>query len=230
LHQVGSSAGLVDRHLGYEQSLGKGSATIIWYAIIMGAHNKYITFCGSRLKLVPQSIVLTAFIIPFGLLLVGYGFALARRDYVELSNIAFLVALTAFVGFLIWAQAHTVRRIAGPDLLAVTMSGLDLTIKGNKEHYSWMTLGQPEIRRLSEKTASRSITISKKGGGQLVIRAEEYVHRVEDILQALTQAKVGILVPLPEQPSQALYLYLAIPASILTLAIVLGGLGALLLS
>lgn len=60
----------------------------------------------SRLKLLPQAIVLVAF------LAISYGYALVGKDHVELADLAFLAILTAMALLFVWLQVRTLRRIA----------------------------------------------------------------------------------------------------------------------
>jgi hypothetical protein len=195
----------------------------------MNDENRAITLSTSRMKLVPQAIVLTAFIIPFGLLSVGSGYALAGKDYVKLDDIAIFALPTAILMFFAWLQVRTLRRIASPDLLGVTVNGLELTTRGTRQYHPWATLGEPEMRRLSGKSASRSLIFPRRASGRLVIPIEEYRHLAEDILLVLKQAKAGSLIELPQEPSNSLYMFLAVPAACLTLSIVLVGLALMFL-
>lgn len=135
--------------------------------------------------------------------------------------------MTPVMAFLIWFQVHKLLRMAKPDILTITPTGLRLISAGRRSDHLWAKLGEPKERRLSGKSVARSIVIPTSSGGMLVILAEEYANRVEDILAALKQAKMGLPIDAPPRSSQALYLYLAIPASTLVLGIVLAGLGAL---
>lgn len=189
-----------------------------------------VAFNASRTKLISQAIVLAAFMLPCVVLSVISAVTLSQEDGVQFAQVAVFAAVTGLAGFFVAAVTHTLQRIAAPDLLIVTSNGLDLTIRGKRLYYPWTTLGEPELRRLSAKSASTSVVLPRLPGGKLVIMAEEYEHRARDILEALKQARGGGLIDPPQRQSQALYLFLAVPASSLTLGIVLAGLGTMLLT
>ncbi|TCP99563.1 hypothetical protein C8J46_103451 [Sphingomonas sp. PP-F2F-A104-K0414] len=190
----------------------------------MNGENSAVTLKASRLKLLPQAIVLVAFLLPFALLTISYGYALCAKDYLELADLAIFAILTAILLLFVWLQVRTLRRIANPDLLGVTADGVELTTQGTRHYYPWSTLGEPVLRRLSGKSAALSIVLLQRGGGNLVIAAEDYAHQPGDILLVLKQAIAGFVTELPEKPSNALYAFLAIPASCITLGISIFGL------
>ena len=192
----------------------------------MSPSTRAVTFSGSRLKLVPQAIVLLAFILPMGLLWFGLLFELGRLA-LPTSRIVGFALMTMVLGFLIWSELNTLRRMANPDLLTVAPTALGLISAGRRRNYSWAMLGEPELRRLGGKSAAQSIVVPISGGGRVIILAEEYANGAEDILKALKQAKMGLSIDAPQRSSQALYLYLAIPASTLVLGIFLVGLWAI---
>ncbi|MBO9623325.1 MAG: hypothetical protein J7500_11500 [Sphingomonas sp.] len=187
-----------------------------------------VTFSGSRLKLVPQAIMNLAFILPFGLLWIGLVFEIGSNAGTTPRILAGGMLVTLVVAVFIWFQLLTLRRMAKPDLLTVTPAGLDLIMAGRRQHHLWATLGEPEIRLLGGKSAARSIVLPLRAGGRVIILAEGYSSRAEDILRALRQAKAGLAIEPPRRSSQALYIFLAIPASCFVLGIVLAGLGAIL--
>jgi hypothetical protein len=65
-----------------------------------------------------------------------------------------------------------------------------------------------------------------RGGtrSKLVIAVEDYAHQPDDILLVLKQAKAGFVTEPAQKPSNALYAFLAIPASCITLGISIIGL------
>jgi hypothetical protein len=91
----------------------------------MNAENRAVTLKASRLKLVPQAIVLVAFLLPFALPAKSYGYALVRKDRVELADLAILAIFTSIALLFVWLQVRTLRRLARPDLLSVTTGGVD---------------------------------------------------------------------------------------------------------
>lgn len=190
----------------------------------MNAENRAVTLKASRLKLLPQAIVLVAFLLPFALLAISYGYALVGKDYVEVADLAIFAILTAILLLFAWLQVRTLRRIANPDLLGVTVGGVELTTQGKRLYHPWSTLGEPVLRRLSGKSATRSIVLPQCSGGKLFISAEDYAHQPDDILLVLRHAKAGFVTELPQKPSNALYVFLAIPASCITLGISIIGL------
>jgi hypothetical protein len=195
----------------------------------MNPATQTVTFSGSRLKLVPQAIVLLAFILPLGFLWFGISFEVARLGFSTPGrHVGFAFVLTTVVGFLIWSELHTLRRIARPDLLTVASTGFGLISGGRRQYHAWAKSGAPEMRQLSGKSVARSIVVPLSSGGRVVILAEEYANRAEDVLKALEQAKAGLPIDPPQRSSEALYRYVAIPASTLVLGIVLAGLGAIL--
>jgi hypothetical protein len=187
-------------------------------------------FSSSRVKLVPQAIVNFALLLPLGLLWLGLAFEVGYEGGPAVGHVAVLILTTAVVAFLIWYQILTLRRVAKPDVLNVTSAGLDLTMAGRRRRHSWTMLGEPEMRRLSGKSVARSIILPLNDGSRVVIPAEEYACRAEDMLRTLTQARAGLPFDPPQRASEALYLFLAIPAACLVLGIVLMGLGAIIFS
>lgn len=186
-----------------------------------------VTFTGSRVKLVPQAILLMAFILPFGLLCPGVLFAISRKGP-TLGLIGGGALLMMVLASLIWFELLTLRRIARPDVLTLAPTTLRVVVAGRTRSISWTKLGTPELQRLSGRSAARSIVVPVAGGGSVVIAAEEYSSGVHDILGALNQAKAGLPIDVPKRSSQKPYLYVAIPASTLVLGIVLVGLMAIL--
>lgn len=187
-------------------------------------------FSSSRVKLVPQAIVTFAFLLPLGLLWFGLAFEIGYDSGPSPGQVAGLIPMTAVVAFLIWLQILTLRRMARPDVLTVTSAGVDLTMAGRRRLHSWTMLGEPEMRQLGGKSVAQSIVLPLNDGGRVVILAEEYASRAEDILKTLTQARSGLPFDPPQRSSEALYLFLAIPAACLVLGIVLTGLGAIIFS
>jgi len=190
----------------------------------MNAENRAVTLKTSRLKLVPQAIVLVAFLLPFALLALSYGYALVRKNHVELADLAILAIFAAIALLFVWLQVRTLRRLARPDLLSVTTGGVELTFQGRTLYHSWSALGKPVLRRLNGKSAARSIVMPQRSGSKLVIAAEDYAHEPDDILVILKQAKAGFVTEPAQKPSNALYTFLAIPASCITLGISIIGL------
>jgi hypothetical protein len=190
----------------------------------MNAENRAVTLKASRLKLVPQAIVLVAFLLPFALLAISYSYALVRKNHVELADLAILAIFAAIALLFVWLQVRTLRRLARPDLLSVTTGGVELTFQGRTLYHSWSALGEPVLRRLNGKSAARSIVMPQRSGGKLVIAAEDYAHEPDDILVILKQAKAGFVTEPAQKPSNALYAFLAIPASCITLGISIIGL------
>ncbi len=140
----------------------------------MNAENRAVTLKASRLKLLPQAILLVAFLLPFALLAISYGYALVRKDRVELADLAILAIFTPIALVFVWLQVRTLRRLARPDLLRVTTGGVELTFQGTRLYHSWSALGEPVLRRLNGKGAARSIVMLQRSGGKLVIAAEDY--------------------------------------------------------
>ena len=190
----------------------------------MNAENRAVTLKACRLKLLPQAIVLVAFLLPFARLAISYGYALVRKDRVQLADIAILAIFTPIALLFVWLQVRTLRRLARPDLLRVTTGGVELTFQGTRLYHSWSALGEPVLRRLNGKSAARSIVMPQRSGGKLVIAAEDYAHEPNDILVILKQAKAGFVTEPAQKPSNALYAFLAIPASCITLGISVIGL------
>ncbi len=190
----------------------------------MNAEDRIVTLKASRLKLLPQAIVLVAFLLPFALLAISYGYAVVRKDHVELADLASLAIPIAMSLLFVWLQARTLRRLAHPDLLSVTVGGVELTFRGTRVNHSWSALGEPVLRCLNGKSAARSIVLPLRSGGKLVIAAEDYAHEPNDILVVLKQAKTGVIIEPAQKPSNALYAFLAIPASCITLGISIIGL------
>lgn len=190
----------------------------------MNAENRAVTLKTSRLKLVPQAIVLVAFLLPFALLALSYGYALVRKNHVELADLAILAIFAAIALLFVWLQVRTLRRLARPDLLSVTTGGVELTFQGRTLYHSWSALGKPVLRRLNGKSAARSIVMPQRSGSKLVIAAEDYAHEPDDVLVILKQAKAGFVTEPAQKPSNALYTFLAIPASCITLGISIIGL------
>jgi len=190
----------------------------------MTAENRAVTLKVSRLKLLPEAIVLVAFLLPLALLAVSYGHVLVGKDHVELADLGNFAILTAMSLVFVWLQVRTLRRLARPDLLSVTVGGVELTFQGTRIYHSWSALGEPVLQRLNSKSAARSIVLPQRGGDKLVIAAEDYAHKPDDILAILKQAKAGFVTEWAQTPSNALYAFLAIPASCITLGISIIGL------
>ncbi|RSV39541.1 hypothetical protein CA234_14930 [Sphingomonas sp. ABOLE] len=193
----------------------------------MLSSSETITFTGSRLKLVPQAIVLMAFILPLGFLGAGFVFAIGREGATPASIGGGALMMTA-LAWLIWLELVTLRRIAKPDVLMLAPTGLRMIVAGRTRTIPRTKLGTPELHKLSGRSAARSIIVPVAGGSRVVIAAEEYAVGVQDILKALNQTKAGLPIDAPEHSSQAPYLYIAIPASTLVLGIMLVGLTAIL--
>lgn len=196
----------------------------------MATGTETAVFSSSRVKLVPQAIVTFAFLLPLGLLWFGLALGIGYDGGPTAGRVAVLILMTAAVAFLAWLEILTLRRMAKPDILTVTSAGLDLTIAGRRRHHSWTRLGDHELRQLSGKSIARSIILPLNDGGRVVIPAEEYACRAEDILRTLTQARSGLPFGAPHRSSEAPYMYLAIPAACLVLGMVLTGLGAIVFS
>jgi hypothetical protein len=171
-----------------------------------------------------------AFLLPLGLLWFGLAFEIGHDGGPAVGHVAVLIVMTAVVAFLIWLQILTLRHVAKPDVLTVTSAGLDLTMAGRRRGHAWTMLGEPEMRRLGGKSVARSIVLPLNDGGRVVILAEEYACRAEDMLRTLAQARSGLPFDPPQRSSEAPYVILAIPAACLVLGIVLTGLGAIIFS
>lgn len=185
----------------------------------MSAETRAVTLKASRLKLLPQAIVLSAFLLPFAFLAISYGHALMLEGNVGKTGLAIFAILAAMSFLFVWLQVRTLRRLVYPDLLSVTAGGVDLTRWRTKLYHSWSALDEPVLQRLNGKSAARSIVLPQRSGGKLVIAVEEYAHDPNDILTILKQAKAGLVTEPAQEPSNALYAFLAIPASCLTLGI-----------
>ncbi len=194
----------------------------------MDPRHRSITFRASRLKLLPQAIVLLAFTLPLSVLWAGCSFYLLQNQDIQLFALVFAGMLTAAVGFFAWAQSRTIHRLMRPDLISVSISGIETATGRDLHHYSWMMLGELEIRRLNSKSCARSIILSRNDGKYIIVRAEEYDHSPDTIFATLKQARKGILVEPPKPSHPAAYILLALPASCVTLGIVLAGLGAVI--
>ncbi|RMB51733.1 hypothetical protein C8J44_2752 [Sphingomonas sp. PP-CE-3A-406] len=190
----------------------------------MNAENRAVTLKASRLKLLPQAIVLVAFLLPFALLAISCGHTLVGKDHVELADLSILAILTAMALLFVWLEVRTLRRLVHSDLLTVTMGGVELILQRTRLYHSWSDLGEPVLQRLNGKSAARSIVLPQRSGGNLVIAAEDYAHEPGDILVILKQAKAGLLIEPAQKPSNAIYVFLAIPASCITLGISIIGL------
>lgn len=194
----------------------------------MDARHRSITFRASRLKLLPQAIVLSAFTLPLSVLWVGCVFYLLRNQSIQLSVLVFAGMLTAALGFFAWAQFRAIHRLISPDLISVSISGIETAIGRDLHQHSWVMLGDPEIRLLNRKSSARSIMFPRHDGKHIIVRSEEYDHSPDIILAALKQARKGILVEPPRPLPPSSYIFLALPASCITLGIALAGLGAVI--
>lgn len=184
----------------------------------MSAENRTVPLRASRLKILPQAIVLAAFLLPFLLLAIISGYALAGKHHVELADLAMFAIIVALPLIFTWLLVRTLRRLANPDLLSVTIDGVELTVNGTRLYHSWSALGKPVLQILNSKSAARSIVLPLHSGGKLVILAEDYECDPGDILVILEQAKAGFLTESVRKSSNALYAFLAIPASCITLS------------
>jgi len=184
----------------------------------MSAEDRTVTLRASRLKILPQVIVLVAFLLPFLLLAIVSGYALAGKHNIELADLAIFAMMVAIPLIFTWFLVRTLRRLADPDLLGVTIDGVELTVHGTRLYHSWSALGKPVLQLSNSKSAARSIVLPQHSGGKLVILAEDYECDPRDILIILEQAKAGFLTESVRKPSNALYAFLAIPASCITLS------------
>jgi hypothetical protein len=185
----------------------------------MSAENRTVTLKASRLKILPQAIVLVAFLLPFSLLAIISGYTLAGKYHVELADLAIFAIMVAIPLIFTWLLVRTLRRLADPDLLGVTVGGVELTVHGTRLYHSWSALGNPVLQLLNSKSAARSIVLPQHSGGKLIIAAEDYEYDPGDILVILEQAKAGFLTEPVKKSSNALYAFLAIPASCITLSV-----------
>jgi len=184
----------------------------------MSAENRTVTLRASRLKILPQAIVLAAFLLPFLLLAIISGYALAGKHHVEPADLAIFAILVTIPLIFTCFLVRTLRRLADPDVLGVTIDGVELTVRGTRRYHSWSALGKPVLQFLNSKSAARSIVLPQHRGSNLVILAEDYECDPGDILVILEQAKAGFLIESVRKPSNALYALLAIPASCITLS------------
>lgn len=190
----------------------------------MSAETRAVTLKASRLKILPQAIVLLAFLLPFVFLAVSYGHALVGEDYLGMTGLAIFAILAAMSLLFVCLEVRTLRRLVNPDLLSVTVGGVEITLRRMRRYHSWSALDEPVLRRLSGKSAARSIVLTQRSGGKLVIAAEDYAYEPHDILTILKQAKAGLLTEPVQKSSNAFYAVLAIPASCVTLGISIIGL------
>jgi hypothetical protein len=184
----------------------------------MSAENRTVTLKASRLKILPQAIVLAAFLLPFLLLAIISGYTVAGKRHVELGDLAIFAIMVAIPLVFTWFLVRTLRRLADPDLLGVTIDGVELTVNGTRLYHSWSSCVKPVLQFLNSKSAARSIVLPQHCGGKLVILAEDYEYDPGDILVILEQAKAGFLTEPVRKRSNALYAFLAIPASCITLS------------
>ena len=185
----------------------------------MSAETRAVTLKVSRLRLLPQAIVLLAFLVPIAFLAIIYGCALMSQDHVEVTGLAVFVILAAMSLLFVWLQVRTLRRLVHPDLLSVTVGGIELTLGRTRRYHSWSALDEPVLRRLNGKSAARSIVLRQRSGGKLIIAVKDYAHESDDILTILKQAKDGLVTEPARKSSNSLYAFLAIPASCVTLGI-----------
>jgi hypothetical protein len=190
----------------------------------MSAETHAVTLKVSRLRLLPQAIVLLAFLLPVAFLATICGYTLMGKDHVEITGLFAFAILAAMSLLFVWFQVRTLRRLVHPDLLSVTVGGVELTLGRTRRYHSWPALEEPVLRRLSGKSAARSIVLPQRSGGKLIIAAEDYAHEPDDILIILKQAKAGLVTEPARKSSNALYAFLAIPASCVTLGISIIGL------
>ncbi|MBB4619927.1 hypothetical protein [Sphingomonas abaci] len=189
----------------------------------MSAEIRAVTLKVSRLRLLPQVIVLLAFLLPVAFLATMFGYALMGEDHVGMAGLAMFAILTAISLLFVWLQVRTVRRLVHPDLLSVTVGGVELTLGRTRRYHPWLALEEPVLRRINGKGAARSIVLPQRSGGKLIIAAEDYAHDPADILTILKQAKVGLVTEPDQKSSNALYVFFAIPASCVTLGVSIVG-------
>lgn len=185
----------------------------------MSAEIRAVTLKVSRLRLLPQVVVLLAFLLPVAFLATMFGYALMGEDHVGMAGLAMFAILAAMSLLFVWLQVRTVRRLVHPDLLSVTVGGVELTLGRTRRYHPWSALGEPVLRRMNGKGEARSIVLPQRSGGKLIIAAEDYAHDPNDILTILKKAKVGLVTETAQKSSSALYVFLAIPASCVTLGI-----------
>lgn len=74
----------------------------------MSAENRTVTLRASRLKILPQAIVLAAFLLPFLLLAIISGYALAGKHHVEPADLAIFCDFGNYTAYLhVFFSAHT---------------------------------------------------------------------------------------------------------------------------
>jgi hypothetical protein len=190
----------------------------------MSAETHAVTLKVSRLRLLPQAIVLLAFLLPVAFLATICGYALIGEDHIGMTDLAIFAILVAMLVLFVWLQVRTLRRLVHPDWLSVTVGGVELTLGRTRRYHSWSALDEPVLRRLNVRSAARSIVLPQRSGGKLIIAAEDYAHAPDDILTILKQAKAGLVIEQARKSSNALYASLAIPASCVTLGISIIGL------
>lgn len=182
----------------------------------MRASTHDLCFRTSRLKIVPQLIVSAALLLPFSAFLLLMAAAPFMRGSPNPAHLAFAALFLAITILLLWMQYHTILRFIRPDELTIRRNGLQVSVHGHSAFYEWELIGEPEAKRLSGDGAAETLHIPIAGRRGLVLQTEEYLHRTRDILHVIREARAGTLVDMPAAPSRALYIYLAIPASLAT--------------
>ncbi|MEG8026510.1 hypothetical protein QP162_22865 [Sphingomonas aurantiaca] len=117
----------------------------------MSAENRTVTLRASRLKILPQAIVLAAFLLPFLLLAIISGYALAGKHHVEPADLAIFAILVTIPLIFTCFLVRTLRRLADPDVLGVTIDRVELTVRGTRRYHSWSALGKPVLQFLNSK-------------------------------------------------------------------------------
>lgn len=91
----------------------------------MSAKTHAVTMKVSRLRLLPQAIVLSTFLLPVAFLATICGYTLMGKDHTEMTGLAAFAILTAMSLLFVWFQVRTLRRLVHPDLLSVTVGGVE---------------------------------------------------------------------------------------------------------
>ncbi len=158
--------------------------------------------------------------------------ALLSGEQLTRGTFAFLTIMSLISGFFLWTEIMLIRRMIHPDWLEIDRQGIRIKGRGRISSYLWQELGEPTERWISNgRTSTCVIDMALPGfepAKKIIIPADRYIQLVDQVLDALTQAKAGRIIAQPPETTPKSFVYFVIPMCVVAAALFVGVLGGAL--
>ncbi len=193
----------------------------------MDHETRTLRFVGSRLKGLSTLIFVPVLIVMFGL---GEATIIGgmTRGHMQVSGLGMVFGVVLAIGLVVMPFAYilVVRAFLKPNLLEISLTGFRRTTQGFVQEQEWASIGEPQ-RRLVSAGRGRVMVIDLPVLGRSArtvrVHTTPFLESPDDILDALTQARNGVLIEQPVPRRMAVVLaYVSLVFSIIIALMVFG--------